>query len=150
MDDEYRLLKNSALGSLARREHSRKELRDKLLRKNANLALVDRVLDELLEDGYLSDQRFAESFYRYRMSQGKGPVRIRQELKLKGISDDTISEVVNEDESFWFEQALELQRRKFNDVTEFTPKEKARQIRFMLSRGFPYPIINALFEQSYS
>ena len=69
---------------LSRREHSYQELIKKLGKKDFNLSLVNIELEKLIEDGLQSDSRFTESFIRSRKNQGKGPLRIRSELSIRG------------------------------------------------------------------
>src|SRR5690606_23132733 len=64
----------TALGRLARREHGRRELRQKLLRRFGQHPELDRILDHLEAQRYLSDRRFAASLARSRVNKGYGPV----------------------------------------------------------------------------
>ncbi|GGK66442.1 regulatory protein RecX [Amphritea balenae] len=140
--------KNAAIGLLARREHSRKELMTKLQPRCQGFAL-EPVLDLLEDAGYLSDLRFSQSFIRMRVSQGHGEIRIRFDLRQKGISSEMINTSLEEAEIDWFEQALELYCRKYR--TAITPqdfKERSKRMRFMAQRGFSMEQINYSIEQS--
>jgi len=128
--------KNSALYLLSRREHSRKELAEKLAKRSESIRLAD-VLDELEQAGYLSDVRFTESFVRMRIGQGHGLIRIRFDLQRKGIQSDMLARVLEEMEPDWFELARELYRRKYRTVLDAADyKEKAKRVRYMSQRGF--------------
>jgi SOS response regulatory protein OraA/RecX len=71
---------------LARREHARTELGRKLSQRGFSESLVGEVLDALEAENLLSDRRFTESFVEQRMARGQGPLKIRHELRERGIS----------------------------------------------------------------
>ena len=71
---------DKALGMLARREHSRRELRLKLRQKGYEGEEAGAALDRLGEQHYQDDDRFAGMLVRSRVSQGYGPMRVRAEL----------------------------------------------------------------------
>ena len=135
----------AALNLLARREHSFYELVEKLARKFPP-ELATTVATQLQQDNLQNDERFVESFVRYRSLQGKGPLRIKLELRQKGIADALIQQQLNSDEYDWFELAKELYQRKFHshvgfDSSSVNPikidqKEKAKRLRFLAYRGF--------------
>jgi SOS response regulatory protein OraA/RecX len=80
-------IRRTAMDLLARREHSRRELKQKLKKRFRDDALIEEQLDTLAEENLQSDTRYAESFLRQRFNRGHGPVRIRQEMRQKGIPD---------------------------------------------------------------
>ncbi|WP_417223701.1 regulatory protein RecX [Amphritea sp.] len=138
--------KNAAIGLLARREHSRKELWDKLSARCESVDL-DAVLDELMAKGYQSDQRFTESFIRMRVGQGQGLIKIRFELQRKGVDSELISSSFEAADIDWFELAADMYQRKYRtvlDVTDF--KERAKRMRYMSQRGFTAGQINFAIE----
>ena len=97
-------LKDRAYRFLARREHSRWELRQKLKARD-EAGLLDRVIGYLVEEGSLSDDRFAEQLVRSKVSAGKGPRLIEQELKRHRLDDELVSEVLSEYSDRWHELA---------------------------------------------
>lgn len=127
---------NAALGMLARRDHSRKELERKLCAKFSVSALDLEVLCEALESyGYLNDRRFAEAYTRARMRKGFGPERIRYELREKGVADEIVDETLASEDLDWAELAYSVWQKKYHRVPgDF--KEKARQSNFLRYRGF--------------
>lgn len=132
-------LRRSAMDYLARREHSRTELFDKLLRKYPEQeTLLSPVLDQLELDGLLSDERFTEAYIRYRRNRGFGPLLIRQELRGKGVSNGLLEIHLDSADSAWRESLLALVQRKSRGGEGFERDAKARQklFRFCLSRGF--------------
>ena len=83
-----------------------------------------------------ADIRYAESFLRQRISRGHGPMRIRQEMRQKGISDSEIAIAMEQESPDWFALAEETYRRKFGELPPEDIKEKAQRSRFMQYRGF--------------
>ena len=126
----------AAMDLLARREHSRRELRQKLLKRFKDPERVELQLDLLAEENLQSDARYAESFLRQRISRGHGPMRIRQEMRQKGISDTGISAAMEAECPDWYALAEATYRRKFGAVPPQDIKDKARRSRFMQYRGF--------------
>lgn len=132
-------LRRSAMDYLARREHSRTELFDKLLRKYPEQeALLSPVLDQLELDGLLSDDRFTEAYIRYRRNRGFGPLLIRQELRGKGVSNSLLEVHLDSGDPQWRESLHTLVERKSRGLGCLDKDTKARQklFRFCLSRGF--------------
>ena len=132
-------LRRSAMDYLARREHSRTELFDKLLRKYPEQeSLLSPVLDHLEQDNLLSDDRFTEAYIRYRRNRGFGPLLIQQELRGKGVSNALLDVHLDSRDPVWRESLLALVERKSRGVVDLHKDIKARQklFRFCLSRGF--------------
>jgi regulatory protein len=137
--------KHAALGLLARREYSKAELRERLGRKSElSQGAIEGLLAELAAEGWQSDERFAESFMNSRIAQGKGPLRIRQDMKLKGLDSDLIDVMLDRDSSLWRDLAKSVLDRKYSNANIVDAKEKARRLRFILSRGFPYSLVSDL------
>jgi len=129
-------IRMAAMNLLARREHSRRELRQKLLKRFNDSDLVDEQLDRLSQENLQSDIRFAESFLRQRLTRGHGPLRIRQEMRQRGISDAQISAAIDVEAPNWHDLAEQTYHRKFGVLPAEDIKEKARRSRFMQYRGF--------------
>jgi regulatory protein len=128
--------RKKAMDYLARREHSREELCRKMKKAgfDANVALD--AIEELRKDGLQSDRRFVEAFVQSRISHGKGPRVIRADLSQRGVRDPVIHEVLVEVDQDWDALARETRRKKFGDDEPQDFKDKARQMRFLQSRGF--------------
>jgi regulatory protein len=131
-----RSIREAAMDYLSRREHATQELTQKLLTKGYEEDDVTAALARLTEQGLLSDARFTEAFINQRISQGSGPLKIRAELRQKGVSDAMISEFLNERDPFWRESAQAVRSKKYGSELPSDLKEKARQSRFLQSRGF--------------
>jgi regulatory protein len=131
-------LKARAVALLARREYSRADLRDKLCGGGrdsvANPAEVDGVLDELAALGYLSDARFAKAVVRQK-SGGYSKRAIGAALKARGVSGEDAANAIAGGEVDDDAAMVALWRRRFGRVPG-NDREKARQVRFLQSRGF--------------
>lgn len=120
---------------LARREYSETELRRKLVARTDSQAFIDSTVHRLQELGYLSDERFTQSYLRYGISQGKGPAWLRMQLMQKGIAEPMIQAQLQALDIDWFEQARALLQRKFS-YRALEPALKAKQFRYLSSRGY--------------
>ncbi len=136
----YRAALDSAVRSLGQREHGRRELERKLRSKGHAAELVERVMDYLLEHDLQSDARFAEGLIRSRVQRGYGPMKIRQELGSKGVSEDALQDHLNESSEFWEAIAGESLGKKFGRSPE-NRDDWAVQARYLARRGFPSDII---------
>lgn len=134
-----------AMDLLARREHSLKELADKLQRRFPDCDLINEQLAELREENLQSDERFVESFVNGRISRGKGPMVIRQELRHKGVADELVALHLTGDPDLWLDIAEQTYRKKFGNKPVADQKDKARRQRFMQYRGFTHDTIRQLF-----
>lgn len=146
-DDELNNLTNTALGLLARREYSKGELRERLSKRSSNTSLIDQVLEALSEQGLQSDERFSEGFVRYRINQGKGPLKIRQDLRLKRVSTEDIDRFLDQDDDFWVAHASDVYNRKFSDIPIQNEKDMAKRLRFLVSRGFSAQMVFSILER---
>ena len=129
----------ATLKMLMRREHSKLELFKKLQLKGYDDDVINSSISKLVEQNYQSDDRFAEDFIQMRFNQGKGPVKIALELKMRGINTFDLSTFD------WFQLAKEIRQKKFGDVSSLDYKETAKQKRFLQSRGFNLDQINQAF-----
>jgi len=137
--------RKKAMDYLARREYGHDELTAKLATAGFNPGVAAAVVSVLRDDGLQSDQRFSESFVQSRIDQGKGPARIRQELKERGIRPEEIGDALEHAAADWYVMAFEIRRKKFGAELPADFKEKARQMRFLQYRGFEQDHIQAAF-----
>lgn len=131
---------DAAMRMLFRREHSQLELRQKLQQKDFDNTLITDAIDLLIEQDYQSDVRFAEDFISMRFNQGKGPIKISAELKVRGIEHFDLS-VFD-----WFALAQNVRVKKYGEKLLSDYKEIAKQKRFLQSRGFDFDQINQAFK----
>ena len=125
-----------AMDLLSRREHSRRELIQKLTARGFDEQECLGVIDQLTSDGLQSDSHFAESFASARVSRGSGPVRIVYELEQRGVVRQVIDQCLEELSTDWHALAREVRRKRFGSELPVEYKEKARQARFLQQRGF--------------
>lgn len=139
-------VRRAAMDLLARREHSRDELSRKLLRRFQSgedvSSLITSELDRLVNEGLLSDERFAAAMVRQLIGRGLGPRRLDEELRAKGISESwrRCAEVAEIDVD-WLERAEQVFVKKFGHAPlppnhEARMRERMKRARFMQYRGF--------------
>ena len=128
--------RNSAMRLLARREHSRAELRGKLIGRGFEIHLVEELLQRLEKQDFLSDERFAISLIASRAETGYGPNRISLELRNRGVSEELTSETLAKAEVDWEERLTDQVARKFGSDPAQTFPEWARRARYLERRGF--------------
>lgn len=129
-------VRHRAMDLLARREHSRLELKRKLLTKGFEADAIEACIEELVADGLLSDIRFAEAYINHRSQRGFGPHRIRQELRERGVIDTHINLALEEATIDWDGLAEQCRQKKFGVAQPDDYDESARQRRFLQYRGF--------------
>lgn len=144
-DDPSKIALKKALDLLARREHSLHELRCKLLSREFSLLIIEEVLKKLVDHQWQSDERFAEAYIHARKQNMFGPMRIRQELSERGVSDDIINSLLLDDDNEWISLANSLRIKHFGDVKPSDFKERAKQMRFLQYRGFTTEQIKHMF-----
>ena len=146
-DEINKEAKASCLRLLARREHSQRELLNKLIAKGYSRESIENVVSELAEQGLQNDHRFMESYARQRIAKGYGPVRIKYELQQKGIEDCDLDLVVGESAGSWAELLNSIYTRKYQGARSVTRQEWAKRSRFLQQRGFSGEMIMNLFKQ---
>tara|TARA_B100001146_G_scaffold62944_2_gene55706 strand:- start:660 stop:1136 length:477 start_codon:yes stop_codon:yes gene_type:complete len=128
--------RNSAMRLLARREHSRAELRGKLVGRGFENDSVEELLQGLEDQDLLSDERFAMSLIASRAETGYGPKRIDLELRNRGVSEELAREALAKAEVDWGQQVTDQAVRKFGSDPAQTFPEWARRARYLERRGF--------------
>lgn len=128
----------TAVKLLGPRDHSRQELRRKLLSRDFESELVETTLDELESLNYLDDERYACRLAEQRAGQGHGPLSIRAKLGERGVDSQLISAALNGIELEWAEVACEALQRKFtaDQLLDRDEKVRGKVARFLQSRGF--------------
>jgi regulatory protein len=135
-------IRKTAMDFLARREHSRYELFSKLDMRGFDESEINSVIDQLQKENLQSDERFAEAYLKSKTNRGYGPVRVRQELHDRGITDEMIALVLAENEQGWLDVAKHERIKKFGADRPNNYEEKAKQMRFLQYRGFTFDQIN--------
>ncbi|MGE8538395.1 MAG: regulatory protein RecX [Acinetobacter sp.] len=127
-------LRSYAFAVLTRKEYAKAELIEKLCLYAEDRDEVLELVDELSRENYQSDQRVAETMLSSQKRKGKGPNQIKMKLKNKKIDTALIAEELKETD--WVQQAYELKVKKYGTEVSKDPKLKAKQIRFLMYRGF--------------
>ena len=127
-------LKARALRLLARREHSREELKRKLAAHAAEGEDVEALLEELVKRGWLSDVRFAEQTIRSG-ARRFGPLKLAQHLRAKGVDEETIARGFRAAAADGASSLESIWQSRFH-AAPADDRERARQVRFLQGRGF--------------
>ncbi len=133
---------------LAGREHSRVELQRKLHARSYTDDMVEQVLDDLTHRQLLSDERFAEQYIASRQRRGFGLLRIKGELRERGVNDELIGRCLSQRDGEWMETLQRIHDKKFGIEPPGNIKEKARRIRFLEYRGFTGEQIKCFFKNT--
>lgn len=127
---------NKAIRLLARREHSVKEIRQKIATEFLDDVVLDTLVEQLQSENYLSDHRFTEAFVRSRKHRGVGPVKLRAELNNKGVDSELAESMIDASSKEWLEVALKLHDKKYGDQAVSDYNQWTKRARFLQSRGF--------------
>ena len=140
-------LKGRALRYLAGREHSRAELVRKLAPHEEEPGQIERVLDDLQAKDFISEARVVASVIN-RRAASLGGARLRQELQAKGIAPEQVRDAVEQLKETELERAQAVWRKRFGgldgDDAAYAPadtKQWARQVRFLMARGFSADVV---------
>jgi regulatory protein len=123
-----------ALRLLSQREHSRAELERKLARFEEEPGSLAQALDKLQAKDFINEGRVVESVVHRRASK-LGASRIKQELQAKGLEPQAVADAVTQLRATELERAREIWRKKFG-APPADAAERAKQMRFLASRGF--------------
>jgi regulatory protein len=138
-------IRSRALKLLTTREHSRLELSRKLQRRGYDVAAVNAVLDALEADDLLSENRLIAAYVAERLGKGFGPLRIRFELREKGLSDDQIQPYLGQDDDALLQCLAEAYRRRYGNQPFAGIRDQSKRSRFLEYRGFPPRLIARFF-----
>jgi regulatory protein len=129
-----------AMRLLARREYAVKELHGRLCTKwrgEQDISqLADELVDDLVNEGSLSDERYVASFVRSRLQRSQGPVKIRAELRQRQLADSLIEQALDQGTEAWVELAAAWLGRQHSGKLEF--EDRARFYRRLVNRGFSH------------
>ncbi|WP_336291648.1 regulatory protein RecX [Aeromonas dhakensis] len=125
-----------AMRSLARRESAESELARRLRQQGYQEEVIEAVLDYCRGYNWVNDERYGAMAVRAGAAKGHGPLKIRFDLRRKGLDDGQIDAAFEQPELDWFELALELLERRTNlaDLTDF--KLRMKWLKYLLGRGF--------------
>lgn len=137
-------LKGRALRLLSQREHSRAELERKLAPHEEVPGELAKALDELQARDFINDGRAVDSLVN-RRSGKLGSARIQHELAQKGLSGEAVAEAMASLKETELGRAQAVWRKKFNASPQ-DPQERAKQMRFLLTRGFNAEVVRRVVQ----
>ena len=140
-----RSIREVAMDLLSRREHSVFELTRKLKQRDFEADEIDTAIEILQQDNLQSDNRFVESLVNSKINAGFGPIKIRHELRQKGVSDGLVGDYFSGLEVDWQSSMSEQRIKKFGTDIPLEYKEKMKQARFLQNRGFSPESVMRLF-----
>jgi len=132
---------------IGRRNHSEKEMRQKLGR-NYNSGVVEPVIEKLKLQKVINDDLFAKEWAEYRLKQNKSKNFVMSELSRKGISRKTAQDIFSEmniDESANAYNSVERKIRQYAKLEPF--KKKNKILRFLASKGFDFDVIEQVTQK---
>lgn len=140
-----------ALRYLSYRPRSEKEIRDRLMRKNFDPLIIDKVIEKLKEDKFLNDTEFAEWWIDQRQEfKGKSKYVIKNELSEKGIDKQTIETTLDTAKDD-YETAKELFEKKKRRFENYTGDEYIKKVTgFLQRKGFSWDIIQKILKHENS
>jgi regulatory protein len=125
---------------LSQREHSRTELERKLAVHETTPGELAQALDELQARDFINEGRVIESVINHR--SGKlGAARLKQELATKGLGGEAVAQALAALKDSELERAREVWQKKFGEPAQ-DPRERAKQARFLLTRGFAAEVVS--------
>ena len=139
-------LKARALKLLSMREHTRLELERKLRVHAESPEQLAQALDALQAKGFINEARVVESVL-HRRAARLGASRVRQELQAKGVTDSVISDAMQQLRSTELARAREVWSKKFGQPPA-DAKERVKQIRFLISRGFGAEVVRRVVQDA--
>ena len=134
-----------AVRYLTRREYGIEELRRKLEQRGCDPAISEKVVSDLADQNLVSDQRFTEMYVRTRMRHLFGPLKIRGELRSRGISDYLIAQALPEDQDTWFENASQWAAKRCHGELDYAGRAKI--YRGLSNRGFTHEQANVALDR---
>ncbi len=131
-----------AINLLSRRDHGSYELTQKLTMKGYSDNDIQQAISYCQERRYLDDLRYAKGQVRQHIAKGHGEIKIKQTLSQKRLEEHDINRAIEEENTDWFELAKQTAQKKFKSKLAQDQKEYAKQVRFLLYRGFNFEQIN--------
>jgi len=147
MEETAKQIEDVCLRLLTQREHSQKELLEKLALRGFIKEDAQPVIDNLVDKGWQSDIRYAESYARSRIMKGYGPVRVAYDLKHNGVEAPNLDGIVRAVAGSWMTLLEQVYSKKYSQDCLLSRNEWAKRSRFLVQRGFSFEMINALFNQ---
>jgi regulatory protein len=134
--DSVEAARARAIGLLSRRDFPRAALKGRLTEAGFAAGAAESAITGLEDERLVNDARYVEASVAGRIARGQGPLRIALELKRLGVDAELVVAALAARAHEWAGLAAELRRRRFGVGMPRTAREKTRQARFLLYRGF--------------
>ena len=135
-DADEGTVRTAALALLAGRDFARRELCARLIRRGYSEQTVEAVVERLAAERLQDEGRFSEQFVARQAGRGQGPVRIRMELRERGVADAEAEAALTASDADWAALARQQRQRRFPGAPPTDFRERAKQARFLQYRGF--------------
>ncbi|MGD1821462.1 MAG: regulatory protein RecX [Pleomorphochaeta sp.] len=143
--NELYLCRKKGLDLLARREHTKLELKAKLAQRKFSKNSIENTLNYLVKNNYLSEERFCESFIISKNRNGDGKYLVLQKLQSKGISSSFSNEIY--DDLIDLEMEINACVKAIMKISRRNKKLEKKELSYKLqNKGFSYSIIKDSFE----
>lgn len=139
-----------AMALCATREHCTKDIRHKLSEWGVDYAGVEKIIELLIRDNFLNDNRYAKAFTSDRFKQNKwGKIKIASQLRMKGIPENIIESALAEISD---DEYMEMMRETITTHSRFIKAKskydlKGKLLRFGLSKGFESHLLYDLLNE---
>ena len=152
-DLQYSEARNKAIAHIGIAVSSSGKIRDFLSEKGYDSDVIEEVIDQLIEDKYVDDRRYARKILRSRSgAKAEGRIKLQARLEEAGVSGDIIREVLSDDEYADENTILDVisdryPPQSFSTDPKEVKKELAKAIRYLESRGYPASLALASFRK---
>ena len=125
-------------------EHCTQKVREKLVQWETPKEFIQPIIDKLVEEDYINEERFARAFVKdkFRFNHW-GRIKITTHLRTLGISSENIATAMQEigDEQYakMLDEIVEKKRKTIKNGTDY--EIRAKLLRHALSRGFEYELV---------
>lgn len=123
---------------LGQREHSQRELRQKLKQRGYSAEQIEQALEYAQNYGWQDDTRFALSWVRHGLNRGDGWNKIKASARQKGITDDDLQQAIEELQPDWVDLCYRRLLMKFGEQPATEQRLRDRIMRHLLQRGFRF------------
>jgi regulatory protein len=149
LEESYHSAYAAALRYVGRGPKSAKEVSNRLRREQCDLSVIQQIIQQLTEQGYLNDEQFAVQWTEHRIvAQKKGRLFVRQELQHKGVPKQHIEQAISEiDEETEYQSAYQLAVKRWNNSSDEDPVKYRKISAFLLRRGFPQAVVRKAMQQ---
>ncbi|WP_332257511.1 recombination regulator RecX [Oceanobacillus manasiensis] len=148
--DTLHKIYTQAINFLSYRMRTKKEIRDFLVKKEAEPEVIEEIMERLTSEKLINDEQFAEMFVRTRMNtSSKGPNVIKSELIEKGVAANIATESVAVfSYELQYEKALNLLEKKSKHKKNVSFRKQQEQWRTQLmQKGFSHDVINEVLNE---